>query len=175
MFLQVLRFTALIATALGLSLGVAHALELPPKMTYDAELYAAVTSTLYRMYAPAGALFQVGSLVVVALLCWHVRGRRAFRPTLAALLALAVSLGLWAAVVQPVNVEWARVLQSDPSAAAAAYAQLRSRWEYGHLAACVAWLVGFVCLTLSLLVEIPVREQPDFAAGAPAPPDGRRG
>src|SRR5215207_8650553 len=100
MFLQVFRFTTVILTALGLSLGVAHTLELPPKMAYDADLYMRVTSTLYRMYGYVGAPLQVGSVVAVAVLCWLVRGSPALRPTLAALVALVVSLGLWAAVVQ---------------------------------------------------------------------------
>jgi hypothetical protein len=164
MFLQVFRFATVLVTALGLSLGVAHTLELPPKMAYDAELYTAVTSTLYRMYGSAGAVLQMGSLVAVAVLCWLVRGSRAFRPTVAALLALVLSLGLWAAIVQPVNAEWGRVLQSDPSAAPAAYLRLRPRWEYGHVAACVAWLAGFACLVLSLLVEIPYQTRAELAS-----------
>ena len=157
MLLPTFRFAAVILTALGLSLGVAHTLELPVKMKYDAELYTAVTRTLYRMYGIAGALFQMGALLAVAVLCWLVRGRRGFRLSVAALLALIVSLGLWTALVQPVNAEWARVLQSDPSAAPASYLRLRARWEYGHVAACLAWLVGFACLVMSLLIEIPVR------------------
>jgi hypothetical protein len=164
MFLRVFRFVTVITTALGLSLGVAHTLELPPKMGYDADLYMRVTSTLYRMYGYAGAVLQVGSVVAVAVRAWLVRGSRAFRPTLAALVALVVSLGLWAAIVQPVNAEWGRVLQSEPSAAPAAYLRLRARWEYGHVAACVAWLAGSACLVHSVLVEIPPQEQARPAA-----------
>ena len=163
MFLRVFRFLTVTLVALGLSLGVAHTLELPVKMTYDGALYMAVTSTLYRLYGSVGAIFQMGALLAVALLCWFVRGRRGFRWTVAALIALIVSLGLWAALVQPVNVQWGHVLQSDPSAAPAAYLRLRAQWEYGHVAACLAWLAGFACIVLSLLVEIPAD-----GPGAPA-------
>jgi hypothetical protein len=155
MSFRAVRFVALVLAALGLSLGVAHTLELAPKMAYDAELYTRVTSTLYRMYGSVGAVFQMGALIVVAVLCRLVRGRRGFRLTVAALVALAASLALWAALVQPVNAEWGRVLHADPSAAPAAYLRLRPRWEYGHVVAMVAWLAGFACLVLSVLVETP--------------------
>jgi hypothetical protein len=155
MVCQMLRFFAFVFTAVGLSFGVAHTLELPVKMHYDAALYTAVTSTLYRMFGVVGSVLQVGALVAVAILCLVVRGRRGFGLTLAAAVALAVSLVLWAAVVQPVNVEWGRVLASDPAGAPEAYVRLRPRWEYGHVAAMIAWFAGFVCLVLSVLVEIP--------------------
>ena len=161
MFLQIHRFVAVTLTALGLTLGVAHTLELLPKMNYDGELYMRVTSTLYRMYGLVGSVLQVGALLSVAVVCWMVRGRRGFRLTVASRGALAASLGLWAALVQPVNAEWGRVLQSDSSSAPAAYLRLRSRWEYGHAIAAAAWLAGLMCLVLSLLVEIPHRPQPD--------------
>src|SRR4051812_10017544 len=103
MLLRLLRFAAVIVTALGLTLGVAHTLELPVKIHYDAQLYLTVTSTLYRMYGSVGAIFQMGALILVAVLCWQVRGRRGFGLTLAALVCLIVSLGLWVALVQPVN------------------------------------------------------------------------
>jgi hypothetical protein len=155
MFLRAFRFVTVMMAAVGLTMGVAHMLELPPRMTYDAELYLAVTSTLYRWYGIVGAIVQVGSVLAVAVLCVLVRGRPGFRLTAAALLALVVSLGLWAAIVQPVNAEWSEVLRADPSAAPAAYLRLRPRWEYGHVAACAAWLSGFACLVMSVLVEIP--------------------
>jgi hypothetical protein len=161
MLLRIVRFAALLLTALGLSMGLSHTLELPPKMHYDAELYTAVTSTLYRFYGWIGAILQLGSLIAVALLCRLVYGRRSFPLTLAALLALALSLGLWAAIVQPVNTQWAQVLHASPSTAPAAYLRLRPRWEYGHVAAFIAWLSGFVCLALSMQLEILPQNKPD--------------
>jgi hypothetical protein len=150
---RLLRFFTLILAAIGLSMGVAHVLELPPRMKYDAELYTAVTSTLYRMYGIVGAIAQIGSVLSVGMLCWLLRGRgTTFRLTLAALLALIASIVLWATIVQPVNSEWARAL-ADPSTAPAVYIRLRPRWEYGHIAACIAWFVGFALLAWSVLVE----------------------
>jgi hypothetical protein len=113
----------------------------------------AVTSTLYRMYGIVGAAFQVGAVVAVGGLCWVVRGRPGFWWAVGGLVGLVVSLGLWAGIVGPVNGEWGRVLAADPSGAPAAYLRLRDRWEYGHVAACAAWLVGFGFLAYSCLVE----------------------
>jgi hypothetical protein len=155
MFLQAWRFLTLLLAALGLTMGAAHVLELPPKMGYDAQLYTAVTSTLYRLFGLVGSIFQVGSILTAVVLAWLVRGRRSFRLTLAGALALVASLGLWAALVQPVNAEWGHVFHADPGAAPAAYLRLRDRWEYGHVAAFAAWLTGFGCLVLSVLAEIP--------------------
>jgi hypothetical protein len=158
MLLSVVRFIAILLVALGLTMGAAHALEMPVKLQYDAELYMSVTSTLYRFFGIIGAIVQMGSLVVVGLLCWLTwrrASRAAFGWTLAALIALVVSLALWALIVPPVNIQWDHVLQSDPSAAPDLYIRLRPRWEYGHAAAFVAWLAGFACLVMSVLTEIP--------------------
>lgn len=66
-----------------------------------------------------------------------------------------LSLVLWATLVQPVNVAWGEALRSGPEAAQAEYMRLRGRWEYGHVAAFLAWLVGLCLLIRSVLVETP--------------------
>ena len=151
--LHVWRFVTVLLAALGLTLGAAHTLELPPKMQYDGELYAAVTSTLYRLYGTVGAAVQVAAVAAAAVLVFLVRGRRSFRLTMAGAAALAGSLVVWGMLVAPVNAEWARVIESSPSSVPAAYLRLRSRWEYGHLAAFAVWLAGFCLLLASLLAD----------------------
>lgn len=49
------RFVTLLLAAVGLAPGTAHVLEFPPKMAYDPELDATVTSTLYQLYGSVGA------------------------------------------------------------------------------------------------------------------------
>jgi hypothetical protein len=88
MSLRIWRFITLMPTALGMTMGAAHALELVPKLQYDAQMYAAVTSTLYRFYGMVGGFVQVASIFVAAGLSYLVRGRAAFRLTLAGTLAL---------------------------------------------------------------------------------------
>lgn len=155
MSLRIWRFATLVLVALGLTLGAAHVLELPPKMAYDGEMYAAVNSTLYRLFGTVGAVVQVSSIAAAAALAFRVRRRPSFRLTAAGALALTVSLGLWFALVAPVNAEWLRVMESSPHAVPEAYLRWRDRWEYGHVAAFTAWLVGFCALVLSVLRETP--------------------
>jgi hypothetical protein len=150
-------FAALLLTALGLVMGGAHLLELPVRIQYEPPFYMQVTSTLYRYYGLVGGPLQVLALLLCAVLTWRVRTRSTFRSTLAGTLCLALSLLLWALLVQPVNAAWLEAVRSGPTDAVQAYAQLRSRWEYGHVAAFAAWLSGF-----SLLLHGVVRE----AAGA---------
>jgi hypothetical protein len=141
--LRVWRFMTLLLAALGLTLGAAHVLELPPKMQYDAEMYAAVTSTLYRLFGSVGAVIQIGAILAAVTLTFLVRGQPGFRLTLLGTLGLVLSLVLWGALVAPVNAEWLRVMESAPESIPEAYLRLRPRWEYGHVAAFAAWLTGF--------------------------------
>ena len=43
--------------ALSLTMTSAHVLELPQKMQYDAHMYAAVNTTLYRYFAIVGGFY----------------------------------------------------------------------------------------------------------------------
>jgi len=140
------RSTTLFLSALGLVMGGAHLLELPVRARYDAEFYMRVTSTLYRYFGLVGGPIQLLALLVAIGLVWRTRGTPSFRATLAGTLCLALSLLLWLLLVQPVNAAWAEALRTGPGAAVQAYAQLRSRWEGGHVAAFAAWLLGFVLL-----------------------------
>lgn len=124
-------------------------------MAYDAEIYTAVTSTLYRLFGLVGGPIQVGALLAAIVLTFLVRRRPAFRPTLIGTLGLALSLGLWAALVAPVNAEWAEALRAGPASAPAAYLELRPRWEYGHVAAFAAWFAGFSILLYSVVRDVP--------------------
>ena len=153
--LRIWRFATLLLGALGLALGAAHVLELAPKMRYDAEMYMAVTSTLYRFFGSVGAVIQLGAIFMAFVLAFLVRHRPVFRLTLFGTLGLVLSLVLWAVLVAPVNAEWLEMMKSAPDAAPEAYLRLRPRWEYGHVAAFVAWLIGFGLLLRSVLTETP--------------------
>lgn len=147
-------FVTLFLAALGLVMGGAHLLELPVRMQYEPMLYMQVTSTLYRYYGLIGGPIQVLALFSATVLVYVVRGRSAFRSTIAGTLCIALSLLLWFLLVQPVNVIWAEALRASPADAVQAYAQLRSRWEYGHLSAFGAWVVGFILLLRGLFQEV---------------------
>ena len=153
MLLNAFRFLTLMLAGLGLTMGGAHVLELPPKMAYEPALYAEVTSTLYRVFGSVGAVIQISSVVVAAILTWLVRRQASFTLTLFGCLGLVLSLILWGALVAPVNAEWLEVMQTAPDSVPEAYARLRGRWEYGHAAAFAAWFAGYALLVLALVSD----------------------
>lgn len=151
--LRIWWLVTLLLAALGLVMGGAHVLELPVRMQYEPSFYMQVTSTLYRYFGLVGGPVQVLAFVASVVLIWLLRGHEAFRSTLAGATCLALSLVLWYLLVQSVNASWAEALRANPAEAVQAYAQLRSRWEYGHVTAFGAWLVGFTLLLNGLLQE----------------------
>jgi hypothetical protein len=155
-----LRFPTLLLAALGLAPGAAHVLEMPIKMQYSPDLYVSVTSTLYALFGSVGAVIQVAAVLCAFLSTYLMRNTPMFRMTLAGALALALSLVLWGALVAPVNSAWADAWSTTPQSVAGVYAQLRPRWEYGHVAAFVAWLVGYCVLQLSVLRDRACPRQP---------------
>ena len=162
MGLRAWRFITLLLAALALTMESAHVLELPQKMRYDAQMYSAVNTTLYRYFAIVGGVYQVGSIVAAVLAFLVHKHWPSFGWTLAGALCLLLAFGIWLAVVVPVNGEVAEALRSAPESVPAVWMQLRHRWEYGHAAGFVVQLVGFCALVLSVLVETsknPPRER----------------
>jgi hypothetical protein len=156
MLLRAWRFSTLLLAALALTMESAHVLELPQKMQYNAQLYSAVNTTLYRYFAIVGGAYQVGSIVAAVVLAFLVRKRRAsVMWTLVGALCLLLAFGIWLTVVAPVNSAVAEAWRSAPESVPALWMQLRHRWEYGHAAGFVVQLVGFCALVLSVLVETP--------------------
>jgi len=152
---RVLPVIALTLTALGLVPGGAHVLELPVKLGYSPQMYAGVTSTLYAWYGIAGGVIQVAASLSVFLLAFRTRNSPQGPLTIAAAAALFASLLLWGFLVAPVNSAWAGTAGSSESEIVAAYAHLRSRWEFGHLAAFVAWMTGWFGLVAAIVRPTP--------------------
>jgi hypothetical protein len=156
MFLTVWRFITLLLAALALTMESAHVLELPQKMRYDAQMYAAVNTTLYRYFAIIGGAYQVGALLAAAVLVFLVRKRwPSVRWTLTGALCLLLAFGLWLTVVAPVNSAVSAALQAAPASVPGLWMRLRTRWEYGHVAGFSMQLVGLCALLVSVLVETP--------------------
>jgi hypothetical protein len=156
MVLRVWRFITCILAALALTMESAHVLELPQKLRYDAPMYAAVNTTLYRYFAIVGGIYQISAIVAAVVLAVLVRQRRpAFGWTLTGALCLLLAFGLWLTVVAPVNSEVAAALGAAPASVPAVWMRLRYRWEYGHAAGFVVQLSGLCALVLSVLVETP--------------------
>ena len=155
MVLAFWRFIVLLLAALSLTMESAHVLELPQKIEYSPQLYAAVNGSMYRYFAIVGGFYQIVSIVLAVVLAYLVRKRRpSFRWTLAGAVLLAAAFGIWMAAVQPVNLEIGRTV---PAAIPNAWMNLRYRWEYGHAAGFLVQLLGFSALLVSVLVETPQR------------------
>lgn len=74
----------------------------------------------------------VAAALAVVVLAMRRRPAPEFGLATAAAVSLLVSLAVWGYVVSPVNEAWA-----------AGYERLRARWEFGHVAAFIAWLTGW--------------------------------
>ena len=141
------RCIALVITALALTMTAAHVLEMPRKLSYSIALYTAVNSTMYLYFAIFGAIFEVGAILAVGTLAWRARHQPSAHWTLAAAIAVTLSLGSWLILVQPVN---------SAIAHGASWGDLRLRWELGHLVGFVLSLAGFVALAIATVRDIPV-------------------
>jgi hypothetical protein len=160
--LRTWRFLTLILAALALTLTSAHVLELPQKMQYDAELYSAVNTTMYRHFATVGTAYSMGQIVAAGVLAFLVRKRRsAFWWTLIGAVLLVAWFVSWLTLVAPVNNEVAAALQSAPETVPTVWMQHRVRWEYGHATGFVLQLLGFCALVVSVLVDTPKRAASD--------------
>jgi hypothetical protein len=156
MFLKIWRCITIVLAALALTMESAHVLELPQKMQYDAQMYTAVNATLYRYFAIVGGIYEVGSIVMAAVLAFLVRKRRpSFGWTLTGAGCLLLAFGIWLAVVAPVNSQVAEAFRSAPESVPTVWTRLRNQWEYGHAAGFIVQLVGLCALVLSVLVETP--------------------
>ena len=144
------RFTTIVLSALALTMTSAHVLELPQKMTYTAEMYAAVNTTLYRYFAIIGGPYQIGSIVSAIVLTTLMRRSVNFRWALVGTLLLSAAFVSWLILVLPVNREVAAALEASPQAVPALWLQLRDQWEYGHATGFVLHLAGFCALVVSV-------------------------
>jgi hypothetical protein len=152
------RFLTIVLSALALTMTSAHVLELPQKMTYTAEMYAAVNTTLYRYFAIIGGPYQIGSIVSAIVLTILVRRRSViFRWALVGTVLLLAAFVSWLILVLPVNREVAAALEASPETVSWLWQRLRDRWEYGHATGFVLHLAGFCAVVASVVRDTPPR------------------
>lgn len=102
---------------------------------------------LYLYFAIFGAIFEVGAIFAVGTLAWRARHQRSTYWTLAAAIAVTLSLVSWLILVQPVN---------SAIAHGASWGDLRLRWELGHRVGFALSLAGSVALAIATVRDIPV-------------------
>jgi len=156
--LRMWRFITIVLAALALTMTSAHVLELPQKMQYEAQLYSAVNTTMYRYFAIVGGVYSIGSIIAAGVLAFLVRNHRpAFWWALTGAALLVLWFVSWLALVVPVNNQVAAALQAAPESVPGLWMRLRGRWEYGHATGFVIQLLGFAALVISVVVETPKR------------------
>ncbi len=154
MTLKIWRFVTILLSALALGMAFCHALELPAKMQYPAELYITVQNSLYRAFGPPhiGAFIEVATPLAAIALAILVRKRRpAFQWTLIGLVAVLLAFPiLFFAFTEPVNTVFR---EATPESIPPNWEQLRIQWEYSHLARFFCHLVGFSSLVIAVIAE----------------------
>lgn len=145
------RFISLLLAALAMGMHLAHALELAPKLQWDAELYLPVQTSLYEWFGKIGPIFEVGALVSVSILAYQLQARRpAFQFTLGSAVSIVLALLVWVLFVLPAN---SQIVQIDPGSIPVDWSTWRDQWQFGQAAIFILHIIGFSSLIQSVLVE----------------------
>jgi hypothetical protein len=158
MDLKIIRFITIIFVSLSMALSFCHLMQMPARMSYDAQLWRA-TQSMYQMFGPpVGAIIDVGAVILSIALVFFVRHRhRAFWWTLAGAGLLVAGHAIWWIYINPINntmVNW--TIDTMP----ADWMVYREQWEYTHVIIAVIKIIGLSALIASVLVETP-ESQPE--------------
>jgi hypothetical protein len=145
MVLQIVRFLAVILTALSLVPAGAHLFELPNKIGLAQEPYFVVQG-IYRGWALFGLVLIPAMIVDLALAGVEWRRGGPFWLPLAAFLCMAATLAVFFTWVYPANVATNNWTMPPPN-----WAELRTHWEYGHAVNALLTFVALCAVTLSVL------------------------
>src|SRR5688572_20690297 len=147
---SILQVITLVLVAVGVSLTLAHALELPGKMRLGKEDYVAVQSIYYPGFTIGAFFGEFGAIIAaLVLLIATPSNTLAQMLTFMALIALLLMHALYWMLTHAVNKFWvadqklgkAGAAFFNPSGERAGedWTRLRNRWEYSHVArACCA-------------------------------------
>jgi hypothetical protein len=147
MGLKLLRFLAVMFTAVAMAAGFAHLLALPNKIHLPRADYLTVQQ-IYRGWALLG-LVIFGSLITSGLVALRVRARPApFYLTVGATACIALGLAVFFIFTYPANQQtqnWTTLPEH--------WETLRRQWEYSHAAGAGLYFLALGALTISLLVD----------------------
>jgi Ni/Fe-hydrogenase subunit HybB-like protein len=148
MSLNTMRFISLLSSALALSVGLAHLLELPNKMRLSREDYLTVQQ-IYRGWALTGIFVVVALLSTLVLTIMVRHARNVFMLTFIALLCIAGTQVVFWRFTYPVNQQ-----TSNWTVLPANWVELRRQWEYSHATSAILDLIALVMLILSVLARV---------------------
>jgi hypothetical protein len=166
MLLRTWRFLTIMLAAVALSAALAHLMELPGKMTYDAPLYVLLHRTLYPTFGQTAGWAEALALLAVVGLTLRVRKRGAAFPlTATAATCQAAAMAVFLALVHPANLTMAGwPLDGIPPD----WTRWRDQWEYGHAVRAILETVALAALVLSVLRETPSEAEPATPAESTA-------
>ena len=126
--MRIIQTLTVVLTALALIPGGAHVAELPAKLSLDREQYF-VVQQIYRGWALFGAVIVAAFFanLLTAVVLW--RRDEPFGFFAIACLVIAASLGTFFIFVYPTNLatsNWTEIPMN--------WQELRTRWEFGHMA-----------------------------------------
>ncbi len=139
-------FVALLATALALGAGLAHALELPNKIGLSRDDYF-VVQQIYRGWNLLGFLLFVQLVSMIAVAVMSRNEPRTLWPSVVAILCLLGAQLLCWTLTFPANVatsNWTVIPDN--------WDALRAQWEYSHAAG-----AGFQILAMASLIVAALR------------------
>ncbi|RJP19544.1 MAG: DUF1772 domain-containing protein [Candidatus Abyssobacteria bacterium SURF_5] len=147
MRLKIVRFLALLFTAIALAASLAHLFELPNKIELSREAYLTVQQ-IYRGWALLGFVVA-GALISTLALTFMVRRKpKTFALSLAAFLCIAGTQVIFWTFTYPANRQ-----TNNWTMLPANWEHLRAQWEYSHAAGAVLNLSAFISLVLSVLTD----------------------
>lgn len=155
--LPILQVITLVLVAIGVSLTLAHALEMPGKMRLGKDAYVAVQSIYYPGFTIGAFFGEFGAIIAtLALLVATPADTPAYLLTFVALIVLLLMHALYWMLTHAVNKFWvadqklgkagAAFFNPTGESAGADWARLRNRWEYSHVARACCAMVAFVAL-----------------------------
>jgi prepilin signal peptidase PulO-like enzyme (type II secretory pathway) len=153
MFLKSWRFITIMLTAAAFAAALAHLMELPGKMEFDARLYVLLHRTLYPTFGQTAGWAEGLALFSVIGLAWRVRKRgTAFPLTVVAAVCQATAMIVFLVYVYPANVTMSSwPLDSIP----AEWTDWRDQWEYAHAARAILFTVALAAQVLGVVWETP--------------------
>lgn len=157
MVLKTARFISLLLTALATGVAFCHVLEISGKVTLSAPVYLNVQQVLYQDFGEVMAFVEPLALLTTLAVLFLVRQRRlVFFLTLAGVIGLAAELMVWAAFINPINMQ---VNSWTAESLPANWMEFRDRWEYFHATRAVLLGVGLSVLIFAVLVDMSPTSQ----------------
>jgi hypothetical protein len=154
--IRIVRFFALLFTALALSTTSAHVLEMPQKMHYTKELYSAVNTSMYKYFAVIGGIYCIGAILFsIGLVFLTHKYRQSYFWAIAGSFFNVLWLISWLSIVLPVNNTISSTLQTNPLVIPDSWMTLKYRWEIGHVIGFIFHLLALSALIISVLTNDP--------------------